>query len=160
MIAPRIVPSTREDQGRAQDGPDLAPARGQAALEQDQRQGDDADAAGELVVAEADPPDPVGPEGHADAQEQQQAGDAHAPGEQRGRQAHAQQGAGDEEELAVGHPPPVRPARIHAARSGSTTRWPLTVGASTISPRSSRPCTAARTAPPREPPSARAAAAP
>ena len=149
-----------EGQRRAQDGPDLRPARGQAALEQDQRQRDDAHAAGQLVVAEVDPPDAVGPDRHPDPQEQQQARDPHPPGQQGRGQARGQQGAGDEQELAVGHPPPVRPARIHAASSGSTTRCPLTVGASTISPRSSRPCTAARTAPPRDPPSARAAAAP
>ena len=92
-----------------QDGPDLAEARAEPALVQDEREGDDPDRLGELVVVEVDPAEPVGADRHADPEEQHEARQPNAPGEQGGGDPCGQQGTGHENELAAvqaGHPNP------------------------------------------------------
>ena len=68
-----------EAHGLAEHRADLAPAGGDPSLEQDQRQGDDPDRAGEPVVAEGDPPEAVGADRHPEAEHQDETGDAEAP---------------------------------------------------------------------------------
>jgi hypothetical protein len=109
MIEPSSRPSSvsrsnsQTDRG-PQHGPDLVEPRDQAALEQDQRQRDDADRARQLVVAEVDPVQAVGPDRHADAEEQQQSRKANALREQGRGDAGSEQGPGDEDQLTVAHP--------------------------------------------------------
>ena len=93
----------REHQPGPQHGPDLGEARDQAALEEDGRQGDDPHPARELVVVELDPPGAVRADDHPEAQEEEEAGHAEAPGEQGGGQRGGQQRTCDEDELAVAH---------------------------------------------------------
>jgi hypothetical protein len=64
-------PEDREAERRAQHRADLAKARGQAALEEDQRQRDDPDPPGQLDVAEVDPTEAVRADGHAQEEEEQ-----------------------------------------------------------------------------------------
>jgi hypothetical protein len=65
----------RADEGqrdrRAQHRPDLLVSGGEAALEQDEGKGDDADRACQLVVLEVDPVGPVGADDQPDGEEQQ-----------------------------------------------------------------------------------------
>ena len=58
---------------------------------------------GELVVGEVQPAEAVGPGEHPDAEEQQEARDPEAPGDQRRQQASGQQRAGHEHHLAYVH---------------------------------------------------------
>ena len=81
--------------------PDLAPAGGQAALEQDQRERDDADRLGELEVGEVDPAEPVGADEHADAEEQHEAGQPQAPRHQGRGERRREQRSGDEDGCTV-----------------------------------------------------------
>ena len=75
-------PDRRQRGRRAEHRADLRPARGQAALEEDQDQRDRAQRPGQLGVVELDPADPLRAGEHPQAEEEQQAGDAHPVGEQ------------------------------------------------------------------------------
>ena len=96
-----IVPTSARLKRRCQHGADLEQPRGQAALEEDQGQRDDPDPAREPVVVEVDPAQAVGADGHAQEEEEQQAGHAQAPRDERGEQAGGQQRAGDQDEFPV-----------------------------------------------------------
>ena len=98
---------------------DLRPAGGQASLEQDQDEGDRPQGAGELGIVELDPADPLRAGEHAEAEEQQQAGDPDPVGEERADDAGGEQGAGDEDQLRVmlSHPMHYAPSSA-AARLG------------------------------------------
>ena len=92
----------RRQRGRgAEHRADLRPARGQAALEEDQDQGDRAQRAGQLGVVELDPADALGAGQHPEAEEEQQARDPHPVGEQRAGDPGGEQGAGDQDQLGV-----------------------------------------------------------
>ena len=91
----------RQRGGGAEHGADLRPARGQAALEEDQDEGDRAQRPGQLGVVELDPADPLGAGEHAEAEEEQQAGDPDPVGEQGADDAGGEQGAGDQDQLGV-----------------------------------------------------------
>ena len=87
MTAVRIVPTVPSESAGPQDRPDLAPAGGEPALEQDQDQADRPERPGQLGVVEVDPADPLRPDEHPEAEEEQQAGDLDPVGEQRGSDA-------------------------------------------------------------------------
>ena len=91
----------REPDRRPQHRPDLAPAGGQPALEQDQGERDHADRLGEVGVVELDQAEAVGADRHAQAEEQHEAGQPHAPRDQRRGERRGQQGADDQDALAV-----------------------------------------------------------
>ena len=80
---------------------DLRPAGGEAALEQDQDEGDRPQGARELGVVEVDPADPLRAGEHPEPEEQQQAGDPDPVGEERPDDAGGEEGAGDEDQLGV-----------------------------------------------------------
>ena len=103
----------RQPDRRAQHGADLAPAGGEPALEQDQRQRDDADRLRQVEVGEVDPAERVGADEHADAEEQHEAGQPHSPRDKRRREGRRQQGAGDQDAFGV---------RQTRSMSGSATR--------------------------------------
>ena len=103
MTAVSERPDGRQADRRPQHRADLVEARGQTALEQDQRQRDDPDRPRQLVVVEVDPAGPVGADEHPDAEEQHEAGHAQPPGQQRGDERGGEQGAGGEDQLAVSH---------------------------------------------------------
>ena len=86
---------------RAEHRPDLRPAGGQAALEEDQHEGDRTQRAGQLGVVELDPADALRAGQHAQPEEEQQPRDANAVGEQRADDARGEQGPGDEDQLGV-----------------------------------------------------------
>ena len=77
----------RPDHGQADGGAEhranIAPARRQSALEQDQRQRHDPDPSRQPVVVEADPAQPVGSERHPEAEHQHEARHAQAARQQR-----------------------------------------------------------------------------
>ena len=103
----------------AEHRPDLRPAGGQAALEEDQDEGDRAQGAGQLGVVEVDPADPLRAGEHPEPEEEQQAGDPDPVGEQRPDDAGGEQGAGDEDQLGVVLHPSTDPSRA-ALRSFSS----------------------------------------
>ena len=91
--------------GGAEHRADLPPAGGQAALEEDQDEGDRAQGAGQLDVVELDPADPLRAGQHAEAEEEQQAGDADAVGEQGAEDARRRAGRRQRESARRrGHP--------------------------------------------------------
>jgi hypothetical protein len=109
-------PEGREGDRGPQHRADLVEAAGQAALEEDQRQRDDADLARELEVGEVDPARAVGADQHPEREDEHEARHPHAArGERRG-QASSQQDARDQEELALVHGR--NPARL-ARKCGS-----------------------------------------
>ena len=94
-------PGHRERDRGPQHRPDLAPARREAALEEDQRQRDDADGLGEVVVVERDPAQPVRAHEHPDPEEQHEAGQPQAAGDQGGGEGGGKERADDEDCRAV-----------------------------------------------------------
>ena len=94
-------PDRRQRDRGAEHRPDLAPAGGQPALEQDQDQADRPQGPGQLGVVELDPADPLGAEQHAEAEEEQQARHPDPVGHLGGEQAGREQEAGDEDQLIV-----------------------------------------------------------
>ena len=110
ITAVRNVPTSARLTAVPEHGADLGEAGAESALEQDQGQRDDADRAGQLVVvlvvAEVDPARPVGPDRHADAEEQDQGGNAQTARDEGGEKSGGQEGADNEKELAVRHGPP------------------------------------------------------
>ena len=86
------MPTSASADRRPQHRPDLVEARGQAALEQDQRERDDADRPRQLVVVELDPAGAVRADHHPEPEEEDQAGHAQAAGEQRGARARPRAG--------------------------------------------------------------------
>ena len=90
-----------QDHRRAQHGPDLLEAAGEAALEQDHRDGDDARLARELEVVELDPAQAVGADQHPEAEHQHEAGQAETARREGGRETRRQQEAGEQEELTL-----------------------------------------------------------
>ena len=91
----------RQRGGRAQHRPDLAPAGGQPALEQDQDQRHGAQRPRQLGVVEFDPADPFRAGQHAEAEEEQQARDPHPVGEQGTRDPGGEQDPGDQDQLGI-----------------------------------------------------------
>ena len=93
----------------AQHGPDLREARGQAALEEDQRQSDDPDRPGQLdvlqVPAEIDQAEDVRSEQHPHAEEEHEPRHPEPARDEGGGDAERQQRAGDQDQGAVGHRP-------------------------------------------------------
>ena len=82
----------RRQRGRgAEHRADLRPAGGQPALEEDQDQRDRAQRPGQLGVVELDPADSLRAGEHPEAEEEQQARDAHPVGEQRADDARGEQ---------------------------------------------------------------------
>jgi hypothetical protein len=63
----------------------------------------------ELVVVEADPAEAVRADDHAEAEEQDEAGHAHAHRDERREQARREQRRADQDELAVLHAAPTMP---------------------------------------------------
>ena len=103
-IAVAMVPRTASaalgtSTGRISSKPGREPA-----LEQDQRERDDADDAGVLGVVEVDQAEAVGAQQHPEAEEQDEARDADAAGQQRGAQRRGEQRASREDGLAFVHP--------------------------------------------------------
>ena len=96
----------RQHQPRPEHRPDLAEARRQPALEEDRGQGDHAQTLGELVVVEIDPAGAVGPEQHAETEEEKEARHAQAARQQGRGERRREQSTGDEDELAVAHREP------------------------------------------------------
>ncbi len=94
-------PERGQDHRRAQHGPDLLEAAGEAALEQDHRHGDDARLARELEVVEVDPAQPVGADQHPEAEHEHEAGQAETARREGGRETRRQQEAGEQEELTL-----------------------------------------------------------
>ena len=90
----------RQRYGRECDRPDLRPPGGQAALEKDQREGDDPGYLGSLVVGEGDAADPLAAGEHADGEQHDEPGQAQAAGERGRRQAEDEQHA-RQEDVAV-----------------------------------------------------------
>ena len=86
---------------RAQHRPDLRPAGGQPALEEDQDQRDRAQRPRQLHVGELDAADPLRAGQHPEGEEEQQARDPDPVGQQRAEDARAQQGTGDQDQLGV-----------------------------------------------------------
>jgi hypothetical protein len=99
----------RSRQGEAERGAQhraqLGEAHAQAALEEDERERRRSHLPGEVVVAELDPPGAVGPDDHPDREEEQQRGDPHPIGEQRGDERRGQQRAGDQDDERLGRHP-------------------------------------------------------
>ena len=91
----------RQRGGRPEHRPDLRPARGQPALEEDQDQRDRPQRPRQLGVVELDPADPLRAGEHAEGEEEQQARDPHPVGEQRADDPRGEQGAGDQDQLGV-----------------------------------------------------------
>ena len=81
----------RERDRHAEHRPDLGEAAAQTAFEEDQRQRDDAGAAGELVVVEGQQLEPVGAEQHAQPENEHEAREPQPPRGQRGGQPSRQQ---------------------------------------------------------------------
>ena len=98
-----IVPSVASEDRRAQHRADLVEAGGQAALEQDERERDDADLARQLEVVERDPVGPVGPDRHAEREDQHEAGHPQPASRKRRGQTSRQQDPDDQEELSLAH---------------------------------------------------------
>jgi hypothetical protein len=111
IAAVSIVPKKRQADRGQQDRPDLDEARGQAALEQDQRERDDADRLRHLVVVEGQPAQPVGAQEHADAEEEHEAGHPHAHRHERRQEACGEQRRADQDELAGVHAATTMPRR-------------------------------------------------
>ena len=101
ISAVSAVPMRRQRSRRAEHRPDLRPARGQPALEEDQDQGDRPQRPRQLGVVEVDPADPLRAGQHAEAEEEQQARDPDPVGEEGAGDPGGEQGAGDQNQLGV-----------------------------------------------------------
>ncbi len=94
-------PDRGEREGGAQHRSDLAEARAEAALEQDEQQRSAANEAGELVVREVDPAESIRADGHTQPQEQHEGRQPEPGGEHRCEHPTGEQGSRDEDELRV-----------------------------------------------------------
>ena len=93
----------REAERRAHHVPQLLERGAQPSVEQDQRERDCSDSAGQRIVIELDPGRAVGPHRHSNAQEQQQRGNAKPRRGQGGAERSHEQRSDNEDELAVRH---------------------------------------------------------
>ena len=118
--AVRIVPTNARLTAGRSTGPTSLQPDGEAALEQDQRQRDDPDPAGHLVVVELDPARAVRADQHPGSEHQHQGRHAEARSEQRGGEPGGQQRAADEDQLAVGHAGPVTMAADRGTIAGAS----------------------------------------
>ena len=92
----------RQRDRRPQHRPDLLPARGQPALEEDQDESDGAERPRQLDVVEGDAADPLAADEHPEAQEQDQSRHAYPVRDHRRGDSGAEQEAADQDQLCVG----------------------------------------------------------